>query len=102
MPENLKHHFVRGYFDGDGYISPTKAYMNLCGGLDILTNFNHIFNDICTIAKIKGTYCLTKSTKQFISDLYYYLYKDATVYLIRKYNSFLSHGFKKIAKELPF
>jgi hypothetical protein len=93
LSDDLMHHFVRGYFDGDGTVG---VYKNLkesdwlilksgfCSGsqtfvkqlLEILPVKNKKF-------RYSGVYQTQFSLKDSIT-LYNYMYKDATVYLERK------------------
>lgn len=93
IPNELKHHFIRGYFDGDGSLSfiQNKAYeMQFTGTKDflnsIMTYFNkelkmHTKDNINFQLKIGGNLQVRK-----ILDI---IYKDATVYLDRKYEKYL-------------
>jgi len=94
LNSNLIHHFIRGYFDGDGCITHSITFTGnknfLTSLKDILfleTGYNpHVYvrfpernNDIITIAYCKKDEVLTIKN---------YLYKNATVYLNRKYEKF--------------
>lgn len=101
VPENLKLSFIRGYFDGDGslgyYIHSTKnPYKNesLCfvGTKQFLEkvqeylgkgNLYHKTN--CNLATYKLQYSGSKASKA--AEL---MYKNATVYLDRKYNIYIN------------
>lgn len=110
IPDNLKHHFIRGYFDGDGsvYIGRTKYYSekikdySFCEQLkvDICGTYNFL-NSISKFLKIGDEHCITKEhrTKKDTWYLSFYsnkrakeffdiMYNDATVFLERKYNKF--------------
>lgn len=93
-------HFIRGYFDGDGcfYIYPNNTIYNtiLLGSSIFIDKIQRYLLDI----GIKGSsnkptaskHLLTKelrySMKATIS-FYKYIYKDATIYMQRKYNKIL-------------
>lgn len=98
IPEKLLSHFVRGYFDGNGSISSTSTAISitstksfcetlndlLCEHLDIHGRLNEASNH----NGITYTYIITK-----ISDVIKFLdwiYKDAQMYLIRKYVKYKS------------
>lgn len=94
--ENLIIHFIRGYFDGDGCISyanqeHTKLCINIIGTEHMLNNINKYVpiklykakknneNNTCSIS-LSGV----KAFK--VID---YLYKNASIYLDRKYQRYL-------------
>lgn len=100
LPENLIHHFIRGYFDGDGCIYSQKgcatnssiaivSTFNVCqwinenisvgAGVGIKNIDDHL-NGITKIYRIGGS-------KQVIK-VFDYLYKDATIFLKRKFDKF--------------
>lgn len=99
VPNNFIHHFIRGYFDGDGSVgiySPKKypqrknvylritSTLNFCEKLKQIIDdksiasciVNHKCNDITKTLTIGGV----KSSKIFID----WLYKDANFYMKRK------------------
>ena len=98
IPNDLMHHFIRGVFDGDGclfYQNGKKETHNISPGITIVgtENFlNFISKYIPDIPKslrfdkrTKSTYTLyLKSIKRYkrFTD---YIYKDATIYLDRKF-----------------
>ena len=100
IPCNLKHHFIRGYFDGDGCISCSKienrekivfgfsitATIQTCRFLKEILNIEtalYIYKDSPNIADIKS------SKKSKIYEMYRYMYLDATIFLKRKKERFL-------------
>lgn len=106
MPEyiinhNLVHHFMRGYNDGDGsfFTSLRKGrkteqkYFSLVGTKNFLTNYRNILEKNCNIKKRtrevrerKSQYILEYGGNGILSKISNYLYKDATIYLDRKYD----------------
>ena len=99
LPHHLMNHFIRGYFDGDGCISasgtPTMTIVSsdkFCEGLNEelskivglknLKNHNPKSNNITKSYRFGG--------KRQIRKFYDYIYKDATVYLTRKKDKFIS------------
>lgn len=89
IDENMKPHFIRGYFDGDGSFSfNSKKYINKTQIVSASDNFiNFIINELgkndITIhlySKIK----LQIQNKMDNLKFYNYIYKDATIYLERK------------------
>ena len=102
VPKELLHHFIRGVFDGDGSVGITDRLINgkeykeqfiqfigsnnfidgLSKELDFLTKFNTSSTNNGNNKQIA-----IKSKLDFIK-MYEFLYKDATIYLHRKYNKF--------------
>ena len=105
VPNHLLPHFIRGYFDGDGSIwkrknRPKDIGMTICGGgKDLIEGIYNFFtkNEIKCKIRIK--------TKGYTQDFYYLdfhsnppillalklMYKDATIYLDRKYNKYIEY-----------
>ena len=101
VPENLRRHFIRGYFDGDGcvlygrvYSSGTKYSITVIGTLDFLTS---VFQRYCIsnipIKKYKSCnmYYWVTSRKEHVDNFLSYIYKDANIYLDRKYAIYSAH-----------
>lgn len=101
VPKELMHHFIRGVFDGDGcffFQKPKKETHNISPGYTIVGTFNFL-TFLCEFLpdvprslrfdnRTKGTYTLyICSVKRFLRFIDY-IYKDATIYLDRK---FLKH-----------
>ena len=108
----LVHHFLRGLNDGDGsfFIQKEKnkktnqIKFNLCGTSMLLEQVKSIFkkegliNSMFSrgkknIRQKSGCSCLEFGGNIIISKIFDYLYKDATIYLQRKYD------IAKLAKE---
>ena len=102
IPKNLIHHFVRGFFDGDGWITNThhgnrKNVLNLgfCGGRSIILSLNDFFFDELKTKKLsvcdRNTwYCIIYGSQSDVLKIYNFMYKDATIYLTRKKECFQS------------
>lgn len=108
IPPSLLHHFVRGYFDGDGCLSVytqtvgnaviNKQEWSLTGHPEFIANIRQLIEqnvDVSHRVKIK-TYKRTDKAvtlrygrKSDIVALHDYLYQDATVYLDSKYQQFV-------------
>lgn len=107
IPEPLIHHFIRGYFDGDGCISITKRYdrknptskmyqFNIVGRKEFIAI---VKKHICKNTGVKNTtFNTTKNSyaqaihwsgKNVVTKILNYLYKDATIYLKRKHDKYL-------------
>ena len=98
VPDELIHHFIRGFFDGDGSITKTinKKTSQLIYGINITSTLEmcewlkNYFN-IGSIIKEKRreyTYYYSIGGHQQIRFFYHTLYDDATLWLDRKYNRF--------------
>jgi hypothetical protein len=105
LPLELRSHFIRGYFDGDGSICINKVknrrVVRFEGTLEFITELQKHFAEVLNSPFTKlqkrhkdrpsNAYTLqyygniaNKNCKVFFD----YFYKDATVYLERKYNKF--------------
>ena len=100
IPDNLYHHLVRGYFDGDGSIwcdKSTQSYrFNFIGTMPVLEEFRNRMgwkhnkirqankgnNNITMRMDYGGNRVVTKYLGQ--------LYDGATMYLTRKYEKYLA------------
>lgn len=103
VPDYLIRHFIRGYFDGDGSIFTPTAYPNartisFVGTQSFLSSLIKIFQNICTDFGTVNLYQkqnqqawqFSKTKRDTNKEIYEYLYKDATIYLERKYERFAS------------
>lgn len=98
IPDDLLPHYMRGLMDGDGCIVERKGGLNVtiaCTKSEQLKNdIIKIFKDILDIdVHIKtdarnGLYDIRIYDKKEISRYFNWIYKNATVYLQRKYNKF--------------
>lgn len=103
VPDALIHHFIRGYFDGDGCINirmsrkkehKKSARIHIAGTYEFLLGIKNILSAMCIYSSIRKTISENKikylacdgSLK--VEKFYKYMYKDATVYLDRKFNIF--------------
>ena len=95
-------HFIRGYFDGDGWISTGirksgLKYISIgfCGTFEFLSKLNEYIPDKGTISKekrkITNTYRLLKSGSKNALKFYEYFYKNSSIYLKRKYLKFVEY-----------
>lgn len=95
----LAHHFMRGYFDGDGcFWRETNRNNSICfellGTESFLNSFRDVLNEHCElnskviVRKIGKTksYRLRYAGNGLISQISSYLYRDATIFLDRKYD----------------
>lgn len=103
IPDNFMHHFIRGFFDGNGYIAMLKNkskskmfYVHFCTDKRHTKCLEAIKNIICDQAnvskrglKIRQTACEIKWNGNLqISRIGNWLYKDATRKMNRKYIRF--------------
>jgi hypothetical protein len=104
VPKELQHHFIRGYFDGDGVVGvynmtrKTSDYAKQ-GHRVGFTGTEEMINGIFDIVKDYGlnkvavqstgnAKMFTWSGKGNMTRFFEFAYKDATVYLNRKYERF--------------
>jgi hypothetical protein len=97
LKDDLIHHFIRGYFDGDGTVG---VYKNLkksdwkilksgfcSGSKEFIEDLLEIIPVKNKTIKFSNVYITQHSLKDTI-NLYHYMYKDATVFLNRKKEKF--------------
>lgn len=97
IPRSLMHHFIRGYFDGDGSIFFNDKHV---AGWNFQCSYDFgqgLQEELLTYSELKSfSFCKghgdiyeirTGGIPQCLR-LQKYLYKDATIYLTRKYDKF--------------
>lgn len=101
VPQYLLHHFLRGFMDGDGSIKITQPKDNkcirfgldFCGTTEMLDGIQKFFNTQLKLSKRHknktNNYSLSYGGNQSVYKKLLMLYKDATIYLDRKYERFL-------------
>lgn len=96
VPTYLIKHFIRGYFDGDGWFTNTDSCFQvgiigtqnfLQGFLDIVNNIN-IQNKIFNVHRENGAKRYIFGARQDVTNFLNWIYKDAAVYLDRKYEAY--------------
>lgn len=102
IPENLEHHFMRGVFDGDGSVSIGKRLnpqFSLSGNEIFVSEYiTQMYNLMNRVEKIKfyrrykngsisGSY--QTGGRERISLIGKFLYKDATIFMKRKYDKIM-------------
>ena len=119
IPEHLLHHYIRGFFDGDGSVyemniskpkwkdEGRRIYksigISIIGKRDFLEDIGNIIgvrktNGDPPIYKTKMMHQLQYSGFTRCKQVYDFLYKDATIYLERKKNKFDEIFSKKPSK----
>jgi hypothetical protein len=104
IPDNLQNHFMRGVFDGDGCITlrtdkrdnQQRGQVNICSGsYDFIKDYYDklvLFANLSGRNKIrcpKGTYHVVDwGGLSDVENIYNFLYKDSTIYLNRKKETF--------------
>jgi hypothetical protein len=90
IPQKLFHHFVRGYFDGDGCIQPYTFHIissdAFCIGFQ-----KWLMQEMKISSYLKKHEKVSRvmvHRRKDIEEIYKYLYKDATLYLNRKREKF--------------
>jgi hypothetical protein len=92
----MVNHFMRGYFDGDGFIGfDTKGNKRFCvrGTIPFLTDFKNVLIENCgvndnTVKNSSGIGRVRYNGNGVCSKLSKFFYKDATIFLDRKKNIF--------------
>lgn len=107
LDPSLYHHFIRGYFDGDGSVNAkmyrgTGTSLKIISNLDFVKQLKHIIEQSVDVnfylsepeesitggEKFTATISLLGNHNTL--KMYNYLYKDATIYLERKRFMFLA------------
>ncbi|MCC3357358.1 LAGLIDADG family homing endonuclease [Bacillus sp. REN16] len=92
VPNEYLHHFVRGYFDGDGNIYSRGYLVSFVGGsLDFMEGLKKVLDNKGFEPRIisKGKFFrLYISGRKTIKEFYNWIYKESEIYLNRKYESF--------------
>lgn len=98
LPPHLHCHFVRGYFDGDGgatvkYLSGVGARFKITSTENFIRGLQKVIEDQVGIKVpigVEKTISTLRSTGNVLSiKLLNWLYKDATIFLGRKYDLYL-------------
>lgn len=99
IPCTLIHHFMRGYFDGNGCINVamrTRSSFSVTSNIEFLNGYQAALNEgihKTTTVKIQETHSegigiLMLGGNQQVLRVYDFLYKDATIFLDRKREKF--------------
>lgn len=110
VPVNLLSHFIRGIFDADGCINSVKYGFTIqivSGSSNFLYDIKNLiynltgFDHFKVYSLVSGYFILASSGYEETKHFMYWMYKDASVYLERKYNRWLENQVKYIKKTTP-
>lgn len=91
-PEEYLHHFIRGYFDGDGYVNYETYTVSFVGGsYNFMNSLNQILQNHNLPADLLDQnkhYRVILSGRKSIQLFSNWIYKDKDIYLHRKYELF--------------
>ena len=97
VPKHLIRHFIRGYFDGDGWFTNTESCFQIGiigtenfinGFLNSIENTNKD-NKILDVHRKNGAKRYVFGAYDDVLNFLNWIYKDSNIYLERKYNSYL-------------
>ena len=97
VPKHLIRHFIRGYFDGDGWFTNTESCFQIGvigtenfinGFLNSIENTNKD-NKIFDVHRKNGAKRYVFGAYDDVLNFLNWIYKDSNIYLERKYNSYL-------------
>ena len=94
VPGHLMHHFIRGYFDGDGSIGRYERYYRMSFGgnkkfLSDLQTWLSVFDIVSGITSCKHAderYRYLNISNKNVKNLIQLMYHDATIYMDRKHD----------------
>lgn len=98
ISKELMPHFIRGFFDGDGCIT-TGPQFSLIGDYNFLYNIQTVLIESCKVNRTKllnypnknvDIYDLVYGGKNNCKKIYPYLYTNATIFLKRKHDKFIT------------
>ncbi|TLS37000.1 endonuclease [Pseudalkalibacillus caeni] len=92
IPDEFMHHFVRGYFDGDGHVNYERYNVSFVGGsYHFMEQLKTVLENqkITSRIKVKGKHVrLFITGRRTISKFADWIYKDKDIYLKRKFQEF--------------
>ena len=105
VPQNLIKHFIRGYFDGDGWFTNTDScfQVGLIGTEDFIKGFLNVVENVNTANKIfdvhrpDGVKRYVFGAIKDVTNFLNWIYANASIYLDRKYGAyqdFIQNGSK--------
>lgn len=100
LSEELVHHFIRGFFDGDGCIYRNGKYLNasVCSAsITFINQLKDVLNKLTIKPYIedrckngKSFYVIGTKKQLYVKIFLDYMYKDSTIYLERKYEKYIN------------
>jgi predicted transcriptional regulator len=104
IQDKLCRHFIRGYVDGDGWVSKKHLHCTKVGMLSTFELLSWVQNILYKKLGIRRTkiikrgkiHILAYGSEESSKKIYRFLYKDATVFLERKKKKFNDVGIFKI------
>lgn len=99
IPDNFMHHFIRGFFDGDGYVGVDKKgnlRVNFSGTKHflsgVLLNINNSIGKTKSEIKPHGIiFKIQFGGNRVCRKIFNFMYKDSTVFLKRKKDIFIKN-----------
>ncbi|EEM16815.1 MULTISPECIES: helix-turn-helix domain-containing protein [Bacillus] len=92
VPKEYLHHFIRGYFDGDGYVNyPTYTVSFVGGSHSFMNSLNEVLHEQNfkpNLVNKKSHYRVILSGRRTIKLFSNWIYKDKEIFLQRKYDVF--------------
>lgn len=92
VPEEFISHFIRGYFDGDGYVNYKSFFVSIVGGslkfmeeLQKVIEYHGFETNFTSHTNHYRVYVSGRKTIKEFSD---WLYRDKDLYLLRKFEEF--------------
>ena len=97
LNKKLEHHFIRGYFDGDGSVGlyerkgkdrrPSKVLkLSIAGTEDVLVKIKDFINNKGTVCNNKNIKVLYYSGNKSVINFCEIIYKDSTIFMERKFD----------------
>ena len=105
VPLDLIRHFIRGYFDGDGYLSKTEDRCSIVSTENFCLSVSKIIKDRLNINssimfchdKEKSTRVLQIAGKNQVRSFLNWIYDCSTIFLKRKYELYISKYCSNVA-----
>lgn len=92
VPKDYLHHFIRGYFDGDGHVNPQRHFVSFVGGsynfMNTLKQILIAYNYQPKFIDKEKQYRIYLSGKNTIEKFSEWIYKDKELFLQRKHGIF--------------
>ena len=96
LPQRLWRHFIRGYFDGNGYVTQSSGQCafgfvssyDMCKAFEDILLEENIINRRCKFGSSGKASVFCRGGNLQAKKFFDYLYKRATTYMTRKYDVF--------------